>query len=176
MSIKAIVMGIFLSAVAFNTFAVDGYKNVKFGSDISTLKKAKLCTWAKGDSYSIKGVDTYFCPDFKFSGSNSMAIAIFINDRFERISINLNNNDIEPLLTALQKKYGEPSSATSADKAEKAVENGGEVYIKYDSDTVFVSMNRDLELQKDLASLVYSSSDYTKKFAAVRSKTLEDDV
>ncbi|EFX7053210.1 hypothetical protein VYN02_001036 [Shigella sonnei] len=175
MNIKPIIVGTLLSALAFNAFAVDGYKNVKFGSDFATLKKANFCTWKKGDDYSVKSVDTYYCTNFKFSGEDTLAVAIFINGKFERLSINV-NRDVEELLAALKAKYGEPSSTSSIEAAKKAATNGGEVYIKFDNDTIFVSVDHDLERQMDLSSLVYSSPDYSKKFSSVKTKSLEDDV
>lgn len=175
MKIKIVVIGLILSLTSSLAMAVDGYKDVKFGSSIKEVLDKKWCNWTAYKNSKPSGLQGYYCTDFKFSGQPTLAIAIFIDGKFERLSIIL-NRDITPVISALQKKYGPQSSSSSKEDSTKAIEHGGEIYIKFDNDTVFVSVNRDVKTQKDTSSLVYTSQNYDNLYAKTQEKELEGEL
>ncbi|HDT2145340.1 hypothetical protein [Kosakonia sacchari] len=177
MNIKSIILGLGLVAFTSAASAVDGYKGIKFGSDFNQLKAAKICTWKEYKDNKIKGMQTYYCPDFKFSGATTLATAIFLNDSFERLSIMIHDTqDVVTLFESLSKKYGSPSSKFTADELKSVQENGGSVTVKFDEDTVILSMNRDPATREESTMLLYSSPTYFDKLKQLEQKNMENDL
>ncbi|AYC19837.1 hypothetical protein DZA65_02959 [Dickeya dianthicola] len=175
MKFKTIALVIALSATSFGVAAVDGYKGVKFGSDLKTVIAAKWCNLKKYEEKKINGVESYYCQDFKFSGSNSLAMVLFLNGKFERLAITLNDG-INPVVAALERKYGQPSSSSTPEEAKAALANGGSIYIKYDNDTIFVAGHRDASTGKDFSQLIYTSPNFDQAMEAQQAKNLGNDL
>ncbi|MGX7911113.1 hypothetical protein [Klebsiella pneumoniae] len=175
MSCKTISLGILLAFISFQSFAVDGYKDVKFGVDVKSVLAAKWCNFKKYNDGGIKGLQSFYCTNFKFSGSDTLAVAIFLDGKFERLAISLNSG-IDPLTSALEKKYGKPSSTSTPEEGQKAMTQGGSIYIRYDNDTVLLVGTRDISEGKDRSQLIYSSADYDKKLSALQAQNLEGDL
>lgn len=87
MKFRTISLGLALAVMSSSVLAVDGYKGVKFGSNVDTLLKSNICSFKKYDDDTT--VTTYFCKDFKFSGSNTVAMAFFLDGKFQRFAITL---------------------------------------------------------------------------------------
>ncbi|MEC5319290.1 hypothetical protein VSX61_10105 [Brenneria populi subsp. brevivirga] len=175
MKVKSLALGLVLSVFSFTSSAVDGYKGVKFGSDVKTVLAAKWCNFKKYNENETKGLDAYYCENFKLSGKDSLAMAIFLDGKFERLSLTL-NIDINSVIAALEKKYGNASSASTPEEVKKAMELGGSIYIRYDNDTVIVIGSRDIEAKKDYSQLVYTSPDYDKRLSELQAKELDNDL
>lgn len=157
--------------------AVDGYKSVKFGSTFSQLQSGKICNWKKYDAAQTKGMDTYYCTNLSFAGKSTTGLAIFIDKKFERFSIPLTKDiGLEALIDSLKKKYGEPSSMFTQEEIQKVMSEGGEVSVKFDNNTVMVSITRDNATKEDSSLLVYSSSDYFEKLGKLQSNILEGEL
>lgn len=169
----AIILGLMISASS--AYAVDGYKNIRFGSSIDDVKNAHVCSM-KAYKVDTPGMDSIVCDDFKFSGKKTQAFAIFLNGKFERFAIVLRNNDTDAVITGLKEKYGTPSSASSPDELQDAIKNGGNIFIKFDNDTVVFQGSRDSETLKDTGFLIYSTSDYDSKLASLKSKEFKEDL
>ncbi|HDS4634401.1 TPA: hypothetical protein QH210_003597 [Klebsiella pneumoniae subsp. pneumoniae] len=175
MRFQKVSLGISLLLLSHQALAVDGYKGVKFGSDIKSVMAAKWCSFQQYKDSGIKGVQSYYCRDFKFSGTDTLAMAIFIEGKFERLAINLNTG-IDPLTSALEKKYGKPSSTSTPEEGEKVMTQGGSIYIRYDNDTVLLVGTRDITKGKDTSQLIYSSADYNEKLTTLQSRNLDGDL
>ena len=174
---KSIALGLVLLAASIPASAVDGYKDAKFGTNIESVKKAKLCNWKKYTGGGRKGVDTYYCEDFSFAGQDSLAFAYFINGSFERLSITINSDlDITALVESLKKKYGAPSSLPNAEEVASAQKNGGSLNMKFDNDTIIVGVSRDANTMVETSLLIYSSSDYFNLLKKLDSKNIEGDL
>lgn len=177
MNIKSILFGFGLMAFCSVATAVDGYKGIKFGSDFNKLKTAKICTWKEYADNNIKGMQTYYCSDFKFSGVTTLATAIFLNGSFERLSIMIHDTqDVVTLLESLTKKYGPPSSTFTEDELKSVQTNGGSVSIKYDEDTVILGINSDPSTKVESTMLLYSSPTYFDKLKQLEQKNMENDL
>ncbi|WMW97834.1 hypothetical protein VI609_20870 [Klebsiella pneumoniae] len=175
MLFKTISLGVLISFISFQSFAVDGYKGVKFGADVNSVLAAKWCNFQKYKDSGIKGLQSYYCENFKFSGSDTLAMAIFLDGKFERIAISLNSG-VAPLTAALEKKYGKPSSTTTPEEGQRVMAQGGSLYIRYDKDTVLLVGTRDISSGQDMSQLIYSSADYDKKLANLQAQNLEGDL
>lgn len=163
-----------LISVAFSAGAVDGYKGVKFGSSIAEVSKAHICDF-KPYKNDVPGLDSLMCMDFKFSGNNTLASAIFINGKFERFVIRLNTSS-DAVIDALKDKYGEISSSSSQEDMNRVTANGGNIFIRFDHDTVIVQGNHDADTKKDTGLLIYTTADYDSKLLAIKSKKLKEDL
>ncbi|MFD3249444.1 hypothetical protein [Rahnella aquatilis] len=169
----AVILGLLIAAPS--AYAVDGYKNIKFGSSIDEVKNAHVCSM-KDYKADTPGMDSIVCNDFKFSGGKTQAFAIFLNGKFERFAILLRNNDTDAIITGLKDKYGTPSSTSSQDELQEAVKNGGNIFIKFDNDTVVFQGSRDSETLKDTGFLIYTTSDYDSKLTSLKSKEFKEDL
>ena len=177
MKLKSIILGLSLVTISFTSMAVDGYKGVKFGSNFEDLKAAKICSWKQYADNKVKGMDTYYCDNFKFSGLNTIAMAIFMGGSFERFSIVLNDNqDVTALADSLMKKYGKPSSSFTQEEFKDFQNNGGSLTVKFDEDTVILGMNRDPGTKADSMQLLYSSPSYFEKLKKLQQKNMEGDL
>lgn len=175
MKLKSISLGVFLFAVSSSVMAVDGYKWVKFGSSVNELNAGKLCSWKKYEKNKTDGVEYYSCENFKFSGKNTLAMAFFIDKKFERIAISIDSNQMA-LIESLKKKYGEPSSTFTADEFEKAQKFGGSISVKFDADTVIVNVTRDAQTMQDTTYLIYTSNDFDGMYKKINEKSMESDI
>ncbi|WP_314140407.1 hypothetical protein [Buttiauxella noackiae] len=175
MKIKSIVFGLSMMMVTFSSLAVDGYKNVKFGTPLKTLQDAGWCSWKKYNDTNIKGMDSYTCSNFKFSGADTLAMAFFLNGKFQRLAISVNNG-IDALSSSLVKKYGEPSSRFTQSEIESVQSNGGTISVKFDNDTVILAVSRDVKNNSELTQLIYSSVDYDTILKQVQIKNMENDL
>ena len=175
MKIKSLALGLALSVFSFTSSAVDGYKGVKFGSDVKTVLAAKLCNLQKYNDNKTKGLDAYYCNNFKLSGKDTTAMAIFLDGKFERLSISL-NMDINPVMATLEKKYGKASSMSTPEEAKKVMSEGGSIHIKYDNDTIIATVDRDIEEKKEYTHLIYTSPDYDKLLSQLQVRELDNDL
>ena len=173
MKLRTISLGLALAVMSSSVLAVDGYKGVKFGSDIETLLKSNICTFKKYDESSI--VTTYVCKDFKFSGSNTIAMAFFLDGKFQRFAITLNVK-VDSVFDGLVKKYGPASSTSTAEEMHNASTTGEPIYIRFDNDTVFIRGQKDLTTGEDSGLLVYSSANYAKELTRIQSKSIQNDL
>lgn len=175
MKLKLISLGVILFTVSSFAIAVDGYKNVKFGSSFSEFNASKLCSWKKYDKNKTGGMDSYVCDNFKFSGKNSLAMAFFIDGKFERLAIPIEENSMA-VIDSLKKKYGEPSSSFTAEEFERAQTFGGAINIKFDKDTIILNVTRDPETKQDTTHLVYTSAEYDAMYKKLQEKSIENDI
>lgn len=173
MKLRTISLGLALVVMSSSVLAVDGYKGVKFGSNVDTLLKSNICSFKKYDNDSI--VTTYACRDFKFSGSNTAAMAFFLDGKFQRFVITLNVK-VDSVFNGLAKKYGPPSSTSTAEEMHNAATTGKPIYIRFDNDTIFIRGQKDLSTGKDDGMLIYSSPSYDKELTKMQSKTIQDDL
>lgn len=168
------VLGLVISG---EVAAVDGYKGVKFGSSFSQLQAGKICSWEKYEADKTPGMDTYYCTNFQFAGKKRTGLAIFIDKKFERISVPLTKDiGFEALADSLKKKYGEPSSVFTQEDIQKAMTDGGEVNVKFDNDTVIISITHDVSTNADTSLLIYTSPDYFEKMNKIQAKALDGDL
>ncbi|CAM7521300.1 hypothetical protein CIFRMM251M_16680 [Citrobacter freundii] len=177
MNIKSITLGLALVVLSSSALAVDGYKGAKFGSSFEEFKKAKLCNWKKYTGENAKGVQSYYCDDFLFSGKNTLVFSIFINGQFKRLAISLNESqNITTIINSLEKKYGKPSTMFNAEDVASVEQNGGSLDMKFDNDTIIVGVKRDPSTKKDTSMLTYSSPDYFSLLGELDSKNVEGDL
>ncbi|EKN3723886.1 TPA: hypothetical protein PXJ53_003323 [Yersinia enterocolitica] len=174
MKFRTISLGLALAVMSSSVLAVDGYKGVKFGSNVDTLLKSNICSFEKYNS-DTPGLISYACRDFKFSGAKTIAMAFFLDGKFQRLAISLNRNS-ESVLDGLIKKYGAPSSASTAEEMERASTSGEAIYVRFDHDTVYMRGQKNRSTGKEDGFLIYTSPEYEKELLKIQSKAVQDDL
>ncbi|NHB90771.1 hypothetical protein [Photorhabdus cinerea] len=172
---KRVLLGLMLSTLSLSSWAVDGYKGVKFGSSIDDVINSKLCTYKKIENsvYNIKEVSSYVCYDLNFSGKKTTAIFTFIDNKFQRISIDV-DPDTAYLMEALQHKYGRPSSRPDQDQIALSKTTGIPVSFGFDDDTIFVAKR--YTNGNSSALLIYTTSHYEEKIRQLSTSNLSQDI
>lgn len=174
MNIRQLSLGLALLVVSYSSLGVDGYKGVKFGSSFNDLNTANICSWQEKKD-KLKGVNSYYCDDFKFSGKDTIAAAFFINGRFERFAIVL-EQDFGAVLEVLKKKYGRPSLTVTLEDIEKYQSQGGSLSMQFDNNTIILNASRENPSEKEKIFLVYTTTEFESLYKKIQASALENDI
>ena len=157
-----------------NVYAVDGYKQFKFGIKKEQVVKQNPCVL--NEIPLEDGVVMLGCLDFPFGGGLTDASFFFINDVFLRIAINLPKDKAFAVIEGLSKKYGRPSSESSR-VSFRAVDTtpNTEAFFAFDNDTVILKIVTDAGMNQ-AALLIYTSKDYDKNLIKIHKKSLVGDL
>lgn len=133
---KRYLLSLILAFTATGAMAVDGYKEVKFGSSFEAMRSAGLCDFQIASKQpEHKNIVMYNCLDFQFDGNHTMAAASFIGGKFGKLQIMV-DSPVNSVLEALYKKYGAPSSSSTEEEMQNAIITGNPIYVRFDKDTV----------------------------------------
>lgn len=151
-------------------FAVDGYRDIKFGIDYKQLKKLNKCSLAIDPTQTTKQVKVYSCSDFKFGDQVVSALFYLIDGKLLRIALMIGDSseDFLAYLDALSKKFGAASRRPAS--AELAAFDQGKsdlVDVAWDNNTVLLRQYREDSSQATF--LIYTSPQYES--ALLKSKT-----
>ncbi|MDE9466866.1 hypothetical protein [Xenorhabdus bovienii] len=172
MKMKNILLGLVLSILSLSSWAVDGYKGVKFGSSIDDVINSKLCTIVISGS-DVKGVTNYRCDDFDFAEKKTLAYFSFINGEFKRLIIRINPS-VGLLVNSLEAKYGSPSFQTSEEDIKRSVVTSEPRDIMFDKNTIIVSVKK--INGSDVALLSYTDPNYSAEYNALSNQKYNDDI
>lgn len=156
------VITILLLALSLNVFAVDGYKETKFGMTLSEVKSQGLCTLYTQPE--IDGIiHMYMCEDFLFNGKKTYAYFYFINNQLLRFSFIAGSiNEIGPITHALVEIYGDASTPVTYENLKSFDAGKAEGFdIAFDQDTVALRVAR--LTGKTIAMMIYTSMSYDTK-------------
>jgi uncharacterized protein HI_1492 len=168
--VKLALVGIAL-AISTSSFAVDGYKDLKFGMSLAQVKKSKLCEkgWLE-----LKKDLSYVCFTFKFGKGKSNAIAFFINDKLERIAIPIDGQG-SAVSNGLLEKYGKPSSMTEGMPTDGKFPPDSRWDFRFDNDTIIYRAAFDSS-GKGSEYLIYTTPDFDNKTMEQEKQTISDDL
>lgn len=159
---------VMMSSVAF---AVGGFKNLKFGMSVVEVRAHKYCTLEYKQN-GEKIVDIYVCHDFKFGSKQTSAAFYFINNKLERVSIDVGDryNDMELAASFLRDEFGSPSSMFDI-RAIQAFNAGirDQLVIGFNDDTVLLKLFK--TDGKGEVTLTYSTEDYYAKLLGERRRS-----
>ncbi len=157
------------------SYAVDGYKDLKFGITKKQVSDSNICSFAEVNSDQV-GVEFLSCDDFKFGNRVVEAGAFFINNQFLRFVIVPNVDDAMGIMQGLMKKYGNPSSS-STPKELQAVDSlpNQSAFIAFDSNTVIVRLMSD-ENHNQSMLLIYTSPQYDILLQNKQQQSVSDDL
>lgn len=164
---------IFVTTVMMGStaLAVGGFKNLKFGMSVVEVRAYKHCHLEYKQT-SEKSVDTYTCHDFKFGSKQTSAAFYFINNKLERVAIDVGDryNDMELAASFLRDEFGSPSSMFDT-RAIQAFNAGirDELVIGFDDDTVLLKLFK--TDGKGEVTLTYSTEDYYTKMLGERRRS-----
>ena len=165
------VAGMFSSSA----MAVDGYKDIKFGTPKEQVLKSKLCSFEKAPS-GQPGVEYYGCSNFKFGGKKVEAAVFFIDGKFMRLAV-VQEYDLTPgLLTQLIKKYGDPMELLDKQKFNELESQPNKTLdIMFDNKTVALRLMSDANYNKS-ALIMYSAADYNDQLIQVQQNSVSNDL
>ena len=173
---KSIISTITIILISLSVFAVDGYKNLKFGMSKQESKDLGLCTFEEFEYQKNKLVSGLECNDLVFKGKKTRAYAYFINDKFLRIVIFVDESDVSSIVSIIRGKYGETTSTLTSEEIRKELSKPeNSVWIGFGDNTVYLLMNTDSRLRVTYY-LAYSSPTYDSEITKINKKELEDDI
>lgn len=141
-----------LSTFALNAFAIDGYKEMKFGMTLEEVKKYSPCKLTKHKNIP----DSWACTDLPFMKTKTPMLVTFSEEKLVRVAINVPKNKAETVIEALKDKYKISS--------ENHIE-GKESEVRFDNDTIIFRLaigksGRDEDYN---VFLIYSQEGFAKK-------------
>jgi len=168
-------LGIFLAIFPLNVYAVDGYKQLKFGMSAQKILDSGICSLEEYGS-GQPGVDYYGCDDFKFGGQEVEAGAFFIDGEFLRFGIMPSVEVALSMADGLINKYGNPSSSSSVAEFE-AVDHypNREAFLAFDNNTVYLKVMSGEDYSQS-AILLYTSPLYDSKLMTLQKSLMSDDL
>lgn len=157
-------------------FAVEGYKNLKFGMSLEEVKKSKICGWVDDGTLNMKQTHVIYCRDLKFNGESITAGAYFIDHKFLRLFLGLSYDDRDNILTGLKKKYGSLSYTPS----QQSIDNfnnlpNQELSYGFDDNTVYLRYKSD-NLYKKIMLLIYTSPLFDKLYNEKQVDSIKNDL
>lgn len=161
-----------LVAFSASSVAVEGYKDLAFGSSEADLLAKKICTMKKMET-GMPGYTQYGCNDLQFGGRTTTAYAYFINGEFLRLGIDVAWSEMTAVSDLIFKKYGQPSSQSTKEEM-FAIDTtpNATAYWAFEQDTVYMMMQSDANLQK-AGIVMYSAPSYEQKATEVQRAALD---
>ena len=162
-----------LVLIAGNLYAVDGYKNFKFG--ISKKQLIKESSLALTESKLGDNVTALWTENFSFGSGKVMAFFYFIDDKFLRIAIEVPMDDAVAVVEGLNSKY--EISSRSPQSTFDAVDTypNQEAFLTFDRDTIVLKFASD-EISNKTAMLLYTSPEFDKLLIENKKESLNDDL
>ena len=155
-----------LATISSHSFAIDGFQNVKFGASKTEVRNAyQKCQWQKDE-------DDLFCPNFTLGAiKDTGAYFYFIDDKFERIAINIPNVNIDGIGQALSEKYILSSQPAQRELANPKPNN---VYdFGFDKDTILIRYTYDNDMTEEIF-LIYTTPDFNNKLQTKDAQSVKD--
>lgn len=171
---KFLKMGAILiaSLLTSNAFAVDGYKEFKFGMTKADVKKAFKCNWYKEPS---PDMDILACDKYPFSKKNTGIGLFFIDEKLERLALVIPGpiGNETGIIQGLMEKY---KLSTPADLHKLQNPQPNDVIdAKWDNDTVIFRYIFD-NLMNITMLLMYSSPDFDEKLIKSQKESSKSDL
>lgn len=143
------------------TWAVDGYKDLKFGMSKAAIKKSKICKFTDYD-IDVKDIAGLYCNNFVFNGSQIEAYAFFIDNKFLRFVITPPINMLDTIGESLEEKYGPPTGMSSKDELD-AVDKfpDRKAFVAFKKGAVVLKISSSENGTQGL-SIVYQSPEYER--------------
>lgn len=160
-----------LLAVSASSQAVDGYGGIKFGATKEEFLANPPCTMRPYDA-NLPGMEILTCNDLQVASSYA-AHAYFLGDRFLKFAIEVPWASLGPVSTALTKKYGVGSSASSREEVMAVVEKpNSTAYLRFDNDTITLMTSSDANMNKSVA-IIYSHPGYDEIYQKIEEDALQ---
>ena len=172
---KKYLISIILFFISSSANAVDGYKDLKFGSRIDEIQASNICSFEPLTDYgtSVKALE---CSDFKFGEQNVDAAALFINNKFLRFVIDVDVEYSEAIARQLTAKYGAPSSQSPQSDFDGVDRHPNRTaFVAFDSNTVYLEVDSDDNNTQSLM-LIYTSPVYDRLLLKNQHQEISNDL
>ncbi|NBK99816.1 MAG: hypothetical protein EOM50_17760 [Erysipelotrichia bacterium] len=172
---KKHVASFLLITCSITASAVDGYKNLKFGSSVKEVQNSKICSFAPLTDYG-NGVKALECTNFKFGNDNVEAAALFINDKFLRFVIVADLDYTEAIAKQLKSKYGTPSSMSPQSDLDSVDRYPNRTaFIAFDNNTIYMKVDSDNNNNESLL-IIYTSPAYENLLLKNQHQSISNDL
>ena len=164
-----------LLAFSTSSIAVEGYKDIPFGSSEADLVAKNICTMQQVKT-GVTRFTQYGCNDFKFGGRVTTAYAYFIDGKFLRLAVDVAWSEMTTVSDLIFKKYG-PISSKSTEEEMSALDAkpNATAYLAFDQDTVYLIMQTDENMNK-AGVVLYSDPSFEQKALEVKQAALANDL
>jgi hypothetical protein len=156
------------------SYAIDGYKNFKFGMNEKEILKMNPC------SLQSETMQPHFtalqCTDFTFGGESVNGAFFFVDKELLRVAIFPSINKFTVILNQLKKKYGAPSSSSGQNSFKKLDQMPNqEAFLAFDKNTIYLKISSDETNIKSII-LLYTSKKYDQKLLEQQQNSIEGDL
>lgn len=172
---KKYITTFLLLTCSITAHAVDGYKNLKFGSSVEEVQTSKICSFGPLTDYGT-GIKALECTDFKFGNNNVEAGALFINNKFQRFVIDSDIDYTEAVANQLKSKYGSPSSMSPQSDLDGVDRHPNRTaFIAFDNNTIYMKFDSD-ENNKESLLIIYTSPEYDNLLLKNQHQSISNDL
>ncbi len=169
--IRSIAAAIVIFFVSLPSYAVDGYKDLKFGMGASDVLANQPCTLLPATSQYSR-ITIYGCDDLQFGNALTTAGAFLIDGKLLRVGIQVPSNSALNTLDALIDKYGAPSTTYSSEELQRIGKTpNAEVIVNFDMGTILLHLRTQPNLSTT-AFLIYQDTSYEALFEAIQKEAI----
>lgn len=172
MKLSKLLLGVGVSLLASSALAVDGYKDLKFGSSIEQVKKSKSC---KSGWIDLKQNGAWGCPKFQFGKDTTYGYAFLFDNKLERVSIMIPTGKASAVSNGLLEKYGQPSSIPQNAPTDGNFPPNSNWDVGFDNDTVLFRASFDANGGQS-SFVIYTTTDFNKKAQQNQNFEVKDDL
>ena len=158
-------------------FAVDGYKDFKFGMSKGEVKKLYAQSLYEQKMEEISGHVTVLCSDqFLFGESKTNIFFYFVDGKLLRVAIQISLQKVSTIGKSLSEKYGVPCSSSGQDSLENVdTMPNAKAFIKWDNDTVVLLVASESDATQT-ALLIYTVPNYEDQVMKKQQTELKDSI
>lgn len=152
-------------------WAVDGYKQFKFGMSEGEVRATKVCNFIRTDVQDLE------CSDFTFAGQRSVATFYFIDGKLLQVTFVLGEKskaEMKLLILQLYKKYGAFKEISLAKESDEFGSSDRDIAMGFDGNTVMLYIMR--LPTRELAMLIYKSPQYEQEAQKQKAEALKKDL
>ncbi|WP_305845514.1 hypothetical protein [Photobacterium leiognathi] len=173
--LKKVAVAALLLGTASSAFAVDGYKDLKFGMNKDQVAATNLCSF--GEYAESNGMGYMECDDLTFNGGTTFGAAWFINGKLSRFAIVLADDELVSVATALKNKFGAPTKRSSPKSVWRKVDvtPNTEANMWFDNNTVLLAVVSGQDLTKTNL-LAYTEADFNNRISKMESQSIASDL
>lgn len=160
--------------ISVSSYAVDGYKEFKFGMSVSKVKQ--LCPIHLEQIENKDGIRTLSGEGMRFAGEKTEVAFIFIDEKLVRIAFKVPENKVAAITKGIYQKYGEPSTPIDPEQFKAvATSPNTEAVAGFDNDTVTIRFISGSDNEKTVV-VNYSDEYYDEKIISSQQAGLQGDL
>jgi hypothetical protein len=177
MKTGSVMVILIVVCMAQQTFAVDGYKDLKFGESYEEIdSKKKPCDWIKSGWNHEFGLLEATCKDLKFASHRIPAYFAFLDNQLHLVILTIPLSMAKVAVDSLTGKYGKPEFASPTEDFKKVdTTPNSKAIISWKSATIQFKIMRS-KSNVVTAEIFYKSDQFLKLYRAKIGKNMKGDI